>query len=329
MFSAISRSCSSVKPTDEELSENPPLTEDAEDLRVGCSCRASSMFGCCRFCPPPQAVLAVERRAEPRPPFCSAILPLGCWLPSRCPSGSLFGCLYPPPTTDSRYRLYPVALDVRPPLVLDEFLLVACHRAVDAANAVPALVVEFAVRNADHVVQKLPHVAFRPVDDGRYEQRLLAVYAAQRLLVGGIGDVHAVALLTALLASFLVLLFPIFVKLFERALELMVAYLHFLALCPSGAFLLSDADERHLACTCHLLELLTAPSGSHRRQNAHPYGDVIDTVLRLGQCHVGVLLLDKAYHFGWVNTCQIHVRFELYPPPVRLHDREPGCPFHR
>ena len=62
--------------------------------------------------------------------------------------------------------------------VFYHLLLVRTHGAADAAYAMPSIVVERAMRNFHYIVKKLPHVLFRPIDDGRYKQTLFAVYAA-------------------------------------------------------------------------------------------------------------------------------------------------------
>ena len=60
---------------------------------------------------------------------------------------------------------YPVALYMGPSFILYALLAWAAHRAPYAAYTMKALVVEFAVWNSYHVIQELPHITLRPVDD--------------------------------------------------------------------------------------------------------------------------------------------------------------------
>lgn len=52
-----------------------------------------------------------------------------------------------------------------PSLILNAFLAWATHRAPYAAYTMKALVVEFAVWHSYHVIQELPYITLRPVDD--------------------------------------------------------------------------------------------------------------------------------------------------------------------
>ena len=75
--------------------------------------------------------------------------------------------------------------------VFYHLLLVRAHGAADAAYAMPSFIVEGAMRHFHHLVQELPHVTLSPVYDRRDKDTLLAGYAAQGLLLVGIGDVHS------------------------------------------------------------------------------------------------------------------------------------------
>lgn len=73
-----------------------------------------------------------------------------------------------PPRTDGADGLYPTALDVRPTLFFLALLLSGRHRATDTAYAMPTFVVERAMGGTDGT-EKLPHIVFGPMNDGRDE----------------------------------------------------------------------------------------------------------------------------------------------------------------
>ena len=62
--------------------------------------------------------------------------------------------------------------------VFYHLLLVRAHWTADATYAVPALIVERAMRNPHYIVEKFPYVLLGPIDDRRNKQALFAVDAA-------------------------------------------------------------------------------------------------------------------------------------------------------
>lgn len=90
----------------------------------------------------------------------------------------LYFLLNTPTVSYGLNRLNPVSFYMWIAFVFYHLLLVRTHGTADAAYAVPALVVEQAMRHSHHIVKKFPYVLLCPVDDGRYKQTLFAVYAA-------------------------------------------------------------------------------------------------------------------------------------------------------
>ena len=76
----------------------------------------------------------------------------------------------------------PITLDVWPPFNLFPFLSGLGHRAEDTTDAGIALVIKFAMWYAI-LVQELPHVALRPVDDGRNEYLVPSTDTGDHLLL--------------------------------------------------------------------------------------------------------------------------------------------------
>ena len=172
------------------------------------------------------------------------------------------GSLRYPPSADVDDGLYPSTFHVRPALHLLYLLPWTAHRAADAAYAAVAFVVQAAVWHLAYLIQELPHIARSPMDDGRYQQTLLAADAADGSFACGVGDVHALwrSASIGLFQPF----FAILLKAFQRAAEFIAAYLHLVALRSAGALLMAYAYQRYLACACVLLIFVAAP--------AHPLG---------------------------------------------------------
>lgn len=100
----------------------------------------------------------------------------------------------PPIISDSLDSLDPISFHVRPSQFFHTLMLCGTHRAADAAESSPTLIVEFTMGYLHHLVQELPYISLRPMDDGRDKKAFLSVDAAKRLFLVGIHDVHAVLL---------------------------------------------------------------------------------------------------------------------------------------
>lgn len=110
-----------------------------------------------------------------------------------------------------------------------------------------------------HLIQKLPHIPLSPVDDGRYQKGLFAADATDGLLFFGIGDIHLALLSCARRFGRREFLLSEFLKGFQITAEGIVANFYLVTFGSISAFLMSDANERHLTGSGLLLELLTAP----------------------------------------------------------------------
>ena len=73
-------------------------------------------------------------------------------------------------------------------------MLCGTHWTADAAEPSPTLIVEFTMGYLLHLVQELPYISLRPMDNGRDKKAFLSVDAAKRLFLVGIHDVHAILL---------------------------------------------------------------------------------------------------------------------------------------
>ena len=99
-----------------------------------------------------------------------------------------------------------------------------------------------------HLVQELPYISLRPMDDGRDKKAFLSVDAAKRLFLVGIHDVHAVLLrFSTSLLRFLFL--SVFLQSVQCTAEFAGRDFHFVASGPSTTLLMANTYQCNLSGT--------------------------------------------------------------------------------
>ena len=99
-----------------------------------------------------------------------------------------------------------------------------------------------------YLVQELPYISLRPMDDGRDKKAFLSVYAAKRLFLVGIHDVHAVLLrFSPSLLRFLFL--SVFLQSVQRTAEFAGRDFNFVASGSSTTLLMANTYQCNLSGT--------------------------------------------------------------------------------
>lgn len=195
----------------------------------------------------------------------------------------------------------PAIVDMRITLAVGELLLIVVHRTAKTADSAVALIVQFAMLNAEGV-QKEPYLIVGPLDDWRDKERFIASDAADGTLVTDIGDVYLMNATLGWPAALLAVpLVTELIKTFKGAAVLMVGNLDLTPTRTLSAFCVADAYKNHVACTDTFFIDSATPSYQPCREHTFFSSLIVDTDFRLYHIYVRILLATKLNYFRRIN----------------------------